>query len=125
MRTYFLRLGFAVLLARRPTLVLPLARAALANFARAADCCLVAIGVPLCWRGYRGGELADNPSTRPGDRLGCAVPWARRAVAVCAAFGSSAALGTALAGRLHEVVVLVVVDLDEGGRVGAVLNVVV
>src|SRR5262249_7716854 len=42
---YLPRLGAAVLLARRPTLVLPLARAALANFARAAACFLVAVGV--------------------------------------------------------------------------------
>ena len=87
----FLRLGAAVLLARRPTLVLPLARAALANFARAAACFLVAIGVFLSVGGAAGaGSLAYNPSTRPGDRLGYGALRPSVAVAVRGGAGSCA-----------------------------------
>ena len=44
----YLPFGAALFLARRPTFVLPLARACLVNVDRAAFCFLVAIGIPLC-----------------------------------------------------------------------------
>jgi hypothetical protein len=78
-------------LARRPTLMLSLARAALANFALAAFCLAVAIGVFVLFGGAAGaGSVAYNPSTRPGDRLGYGALRPSVAVAVRGGAGSCA-----------------------------------
>jgi hypothetical protein len=99
------RFGAALLLARRPTLVAPFARAWRANFARAAACFLVAIGgIPLYWRTGAGSKWQPL-KTRPGDGLGCAAQVARWALATCAVCGQLGGTGhgaTGLPARRHR-----------------------